>query len=280
MFSNKVMVVDMTISLWSAKKYDEKVTAATTTQHKANNKAGRFNKSLINPDLLKPAQRARTALEAFVDANTVPWNRGGGRLLPTVKFMDFTAGVRPLKNEFENAVHNLLAKYPAEVLAAQTNLGDMYDPADYPDPADIKNKFGIVMDISPFPVDNDDWRQNMAQEEADEAAQIMKDTYERKERTMVLETYARARDVVQKMHDALSDPNKVFRDSLVGNVEALTSLLPAMNLTGDKCLDDIIVLMQTKLCVPPQRLRDDATLRANTAAAASTTLGMIAKGLT
>jgi len=194
--------------------------------------------------------------------------------------MEFTAGVRPLRTKFESEAHNFVAKYQAEVIAAQTDLDDMYDANDYPSPADIKQKFGITMDITPFPVENDDWRQNMAQEEADEAAQAMKDTYERKERAMVTETFSRAREVVQKMHDTLADPTKVFRDSLVGNVETLVGLLPAMNLTDDKALDDVIILMKTKLCVPPQRLRDDITLRADTAAAASTTLGMIAKGLT
>jgi hypothetical protein len=267
------------VSVWNNRKYDPNVTEATTQAHKAKSGSGRFNKSLVNPDLLKPIARARQELETTHKFFTQPWQQGGGRILPSIKFLHYTGDMRKNKSRFDQEVLTFLAKYPAEVAAAQATLGDMYDPADYPDVQDMKAKFGVTIDVTPFPIDHQDWRTDMAQEAVDEAAAAMRETYERKESVMVRESYERARKVVQKMADVLSDPDKVFHDSLVGNVETLVDLLPSLNLTDDQNITDIVLMMQTDLCQSPQALRDDPVLRARTCAAANAILSRITQGL-
>ena len=280
MFNNKAMIADLTVSLWNAKKFDEAVTTATTTQHKANSRSGRFNKSLINPDSLKPIQRARTALEEYHKFNTQPWHQGGGRLLPSVTFMKYTTAMRQLTQPFDAEVHTFLANYPSEITKAKVDLGDMFDANDYPSVADLKAKFAVTIDLTPFPIECDDWRVTMAKEDADEAAEQMRQTYEKKEQAVVRESYVRAQRVVQKMYDSLSDPTKIFRDSLVENVTTVADLLPALNLTNDPTLAEITAHMQTELNATPQELRDNPVARARTAAAAAAILTKLASGLT
>lgn len=278
MFNNKAMVADLTVSLWNARKYDAKVTEDAAIQHQADVRSGRYTKALLNPDLLKPIARARTALEDYHKSTTAPWHQGGGRLLPSIKFMTYTTEMRQLKNAFLSEVHTFVAGYQAEVQRAQASLGTMYDASDYPDVKEVRAKFDVVIDLTPLP-ELPDWRLTLVQEAADEAAEAMKETYERKEKAMVASSYQRAREVVQKMYEALSDPDKIFRDSLVGNVEAVADLLPALNLTNDPDLDNIAATMKASLCIPPNTLRSDPEARQKAALTAGSILSAIAPKL-
>lgn len=277
MFNNKAMLADLTVSLWNAKKFDQDVTTATTTQFNASSESGRFNKYLIDKSLIKPIAAARSALEEYHKTKTAPWHQGGGRMLPSVLFMEYTSEMRRLKTIFEGEVHNFLAKYPAEVIAAQTSLGQMYNPGDYPHVQDLKQKFGVIIDLTPMP-DLADFRTTMIQEAADEAAAAMKDTYERKEKIVVRDGYRRAQEVVQKMYEVLSDPDKIFRDSLVGNVETVADLLPALNLTDDPGLTNIAVAMKSQLCHGAAAIRANPELRQQIANSASAVLSQLAAG--
>ena len=49
--------------------------------------------------------------------------------------------------------------------------------------------------------------------------------------------WERLKTVVEAMAKALSIPDKIFRDSLIGNVENLLDLMPDLNVTGDPTLE-------------------------------------------
>ena len=263
MFNNKAMLVDLTISMWTGHKFDQVVSESAAANFNASNDAGRYNKTLIDKKLLKPITSKRTELETYHKDNTAIWFKNGGRLLPSINYMTYTGEMRRLKNAYIAEVETFLQEYPAAVQQAQKTLGNMYNADDYPTTQELRKKFDVIVDITPLP-DIPDVRITMMNEIADEAIEAMKETYARKENSVVQESFKRARDVVSKMYDTLKDPEKIFRDSLVSNIETITELLPALNLTADPTLTEAIGLMKSYLIVSPQELRDNPVFRAQT----------------
>ena len=67
----------------------------------------------------------------------------------------------------------------------------------------------------------------------------------------------------------LSNPEGRFHDTLVSNLQSIVELIPKLNFTGDRNLEQIGATCAEALAVhDPQALRDDAILRARVAAQA------------
>jgi hypothetical protein len=89
--------------------------------------------------------------------------------------------------------------------------------------------------------------------------------------------WTRLHGVVSSMAERLSDPEKIFRDSLVENVVELVDLLPRLNLTGDSRLEDMRQVVAKKLTRhDPQTLRENQHVRKETAKAAEDILQAMA----
>ena len=56
-----------------------------------------------------------------------------------------------LVREFDDAVDEFCRDYPSFVEERRGKLRGMFDPADYPDPKDIRSKFNLDRAILPFP---------------------------------------------------------------------------------------------------------------------------------
>ena len=69
--------------------------------------------------------------------------------------------------------------------------------------------------------------------------------------------WQRVYELVKPLADKLNDPKGIFRDSLVEKIHDLTNLLPKLNITGDKKLNDLTNEIRQKLCSrSPGELRD------------------------
>lgn len=70
---------------------------------------------------------------------------------------------------------------------------------------------------------------------------------EKKIQDAVSETWKRLIEPVQAMAEKLSQPDAIFRDSLVSNVREMVELVPMLNLTNDRRLTEAARLIQTQL---------------------------------
>src|SRR5574340_1123555 len=76
------MLASLNISMWTARKYDRKVTTEATRSHGAAEDAGRFNKLLVPKTAIQPLEQAAGAARREHDEWTLPWGNNGERLLP------------------------------------------------------------------------------------------------------------------------------------------------------------------------------------------------------
>lgn len=253
------MLASLSISQWTARKQDKGVTAEVEAKHGAHD-AGKFNKALVNKGLLEPISRiVGKGREAHYHV-TLPWSDNNERILPSKLFMEYTTTFRGLKSEFDQAVATMVQQYPAEVQAARNRLGSMYNPGDYPDPADIAAKFSFEVVFMPIP-SAADFRVDVSKETQDELKESVTKAVVQRQAKAVISCYARLREVVSKLEERLSDPKAMFKDSLVTNISDEVRIMDGLNIMDDPKLKSITVAISDDLLVSPQTLRDNPSTR-------------------
>lgn len=287
--STRAMLAKLSISQWTAKRFDRRVTAETNRAHGASDDAGRYTKSLVAKEALaRYAQITGAAREYFLQI-TSPWMDDGTRLLNVAIYPAFVEKMRGFREDAEAEAATIVDKFPDLVEQARIALNGLFDPADYPAPSEVAKKFGLTVRLFPVPTVAD-WRVDLGEE----SAAILKADVEMATREALAlatrDAWERIAEVVGRMAERLSGykPAKAkgektenaFRDSLVTNVRDLVSLLPILNLSNDPRLASICELMQEDLCeYDADQLRDDERARATTARAAQAILDEVSSFL-
>ncbi|MCJ5690423.1 hypothetical protein LPJ08_29135, partial [Klebsiella pneumoniae] len=103
--STRAMLVYVKISVWSARKLDKKQTQKTIKDAGATNDAARVNKHLLaNADAkLREVQRVANQIRAYVDANTLPWDDAGNRLVSNDRALIVVGELHNLQQQFQAA---------------------------------------------------------------------------------------------------------------------------------------------------------------------------------
>lgn len=269
----RAMLVNLSISQWTARKHDKKISGEVERNHGASG-AGRYNKLLVPAASLEPVQRTVSAARTHLYFTTLPWGDNGDRLLPSNLYFQFTQDMRSLIADFDAAADDFVRVYPSLIAAAQRHLGTMYDPADYPDVHDIRSRFEARLDFSPVP-DASDFRVEVDANAAEEIkASITEAVNARQEQAMV-DVKKRMRDVVTRIEERLSVKDAIFRDTLIENARDLCELIPSLNITNDPELEALRVEMEENLLIQPETLRRDPDKRKETAKAASEILSRL-----
>lgn len=270
----RAMLVNLSISAWTASKKDNKVSNAVKANQAASAKSGWFNKRLIDPTHLDPINQIEGRARTMHYKMTLPWGDNGDRMLPSQAYFEYTDQLRALRSEHETAVATFVAGYPQMVQDARAMLGAMYEPADYPDVGRITERFAMKAVFSPV-ADADDFRVDIGEEAVAEIKKSISDAAQARLQGATRDCWLRLEEVVKNMAERLEDPKATFRDSLVGNIESLLELLPKLNVANDPALKTTCVETGAWLIVSPTDLRKNKKLRAFTADKASEILEKI-----
>lgn len=263
MIQNRSMLVDLTISRWTAVKHDRTVSAEVDQTHAAK-QGGRYNKYLIDKAHLAAIDSIANELRKYHYSRTLPWTDKGHRILPADLFFDYQQKLAKYKQQFQTAVSDFVKLYPQLVQDERLRLGTMYRPKDYPQPSDLFGMFGVSLDIAPVP-DANDFRVDVAQETQDEIrAQITQSVADRQAK-MVKDCWSRMREVVGRIADQCGKEKGVIRDSLMDNTRDLVAVLGGLNVTNDPEITAIENDIRDKLLVSTTRLRIFPDARVQTA---------------
>ncbi len=274
--SEKAILVNLSISLWTATKLDKKVTKEVEKNHNAKD-AGRFNKILIakkNPngndtndkeDLygIQELTRISTTARAYHYEQTMPWGDNGDRLLPSTNYFEYVNQIRTFKQQFDQAIEKFITNYSDLKEDAKIRLGDMYNESDYPPISKLKKKFSIATSFTPI-ANLDDFRLSVDQNEVDDLKAEMEHNIYKRINGATKDLWVRIKEAIQHMYERLADKDAIFRDSLVNNIRDLVELLPRLNFTNDEDITGTIEEMK-KLIVAPDSLRTNVITRNDTA---------------
>ena len=265
--SGRAVLVSLSVSTWSARKYDRVVTAQINRDHAAVDSAGRYNKSLLPQDnnSYKTLMKVAGALRTEHYKNTLAWSDEGWRLLPTANYQDYTDMVRDAQNTFSRALSDFLSDYPGMQQSAQHALNGMYRAADYPDASVLRDKFSIGCEYLPVPTEGD-FRLDLTSDTILDIEKSVTDRVERATHLAVKDSWQRLHDCVAHIHDRLSDPDAIFRDSLIENAKGLTAILKRLNVTNDVDLETARAMIEAQLSKhSPDDLRKNPNVRAQVA---------------
>lgn len=265
--NDRALLVQLSVSQWTARKYDKKATQEVASSHGVQSAVGRYNKSLLPMnDLLDRVHKKTTHVRTKFYENTLPWGIEGTMMLPTSNYLQFMTDFRKEKSEWQYLVDQFVGNYDQLRLDAKRLLGSLYNDADYPDESDIARKF--KMDMAVFPVPSTDFRVSIASDELTRIQQDVERRVQEAQTVAMKEVWDRLYDRVKHMAEKLADPKAIFRDTMVENTKELCALLPRLNFMDDPNLEQLRLQVEGSLLKHPEALRNDPDLRRDTAAEA------------
>lgn len=281
--SSAAILVELNISCWTGQIIDRAATKEVTDGKRASRDAAQVRKNLMAGSLkLKAISDHAATVRLWYNSQTLPWADKGPRLVPTSMFIDFKAKLNAHESVHEQLVRDFILEYPVLFAQAQTNLGDLFRAADYPDQSDLPSKFGFKAVFSPVPTSGD-FRVDISKEYRDELEQ----QYEAAYATRVQEAVGTARDklremiesMIEKLKDAEGETKKRYHETLITNAEKLIDLLPHLNITKDAQLDEMRMKFQQALKgVSIDDIREDDTTRGEVKTKLEDVLNQFSKG--
>lgn len=257
------MLIRLNISQWSARKQDKTASLSVYEKYNVESTMGKFTKGLVSKEHLKEVKKIANAARNYYYENTLPWSKDGNRLLPSKNYMEFSKEMSKYKREFEEGIENLKINYQNFIKDAECKLGTLFNPSDYPD--EITKYYEFTVDINPVPTSND-FRINLNNEEIEKIQQFIEKRTKAQIEAVNNDLWQRFYKAINNIITKLSDPNAIFRDSLIGNLNNLIDLLPKLNITEDT---DLITLTNTaknklgNLNVTNLRTKPEARIEAN-----------------
>jgi hypothetical protein len=265
--NDRALLVQLSISQWTARKYDKKATRQVADANGTTMDAGRYNKALLPMnDLLDNIHKKTTHIRSKFYDNTLPWGIEGTMMLPTANYLNFMSEFRKERGEWNTLVDTFWQNYDGLVSNAQRVLGSLYDHSDYPSSADIRQKFH--MDMAVFPVPSTDFRVSIGSDELSRIQQDVERRVQEAQSKAMTEVWQRLHDRVKHMAEKLADPKAIFRDSMIENAREICALLPRLNFSDDPNLEAMRQQVEASLIKHPDALRNDPDLRRDTAAEA------------
>lgn len=264
--TERAMVMNLSISLWQGYRQDKEASRKVTDEHGAARDAARVNKHLIPKDALGPVITAANAVRSHFYSNTLPWRDNGDRLMTRKLFLTFIQAHENLVKEFDQTVATLLDdKYPSAIAQAEFRMGDLFKHDDYPRVEELRRKFRITLEIDAITT-KDDFRVQIDEEHVDKVKAAMESAAEARLQAAQADIWKRLSETVSYFHERMANPDAVFRDSTVENVEDLVDLVPGLNVLDDPQIEQVRLAIKKALTGhEPKEIRKDPALRAELA---------------
>ncbi|CAB4123535.1 hypothetical protein UFOVP48_25 [uncultured Caudovirales phage] len=257
------MLVDLNIAIYSGRKQDRATQAeVTTSKGSGSKKAASVYKNLFAEckeleAITKFQARARSEHYRL----TMPWNDRGARLLPTKSLLNYKQVMNRYQQEFERLVDAFLVKYSTLVAAAAFQLGTLFDRKEYPDAAQVAQRFRMDLAFVPLPISGD-FRLDVESEVQRELMEQYDRRLEEQLASATKDSWTRLYEALSRLSDRLTvdddGKKKIFHDTIVTGAVELCELLTAMNVTNDPQLESARKQLQEVLLgVTPKELRDE-----------------------
>lgn len=267
---DKALLVSLTITTPSvckkAKVASERVEREERT-HK--NQASVVAKLYAKDDIKGLITAAGEARRVFKEL-TLPWGRGNG-ILPAVKYLDFMDTMRELKATYMNEKQFILNNYDEIIDNARIANGDLFNINNYPNRGEIADSMVFSIEVTAVPSANDfdalaglsDDELKKLKEESVIAAHGKVDAAIKDLFTRIFKSLEHAVDRLIPDEDGAQ---KIFRDSIIENIERAIEAAETLNITNNREVEDLVDEVKKVITgITPGDLRADAKLRAETA---------------
>ena len=246
--ASSAVLVDLNISVWTARKLDKNVSKEIDINKRTTTKAGNYNKHILaGADQLEAIVKLAGEIREWHSRQTLPWSDAGTRLLPMANFFDYKAQLGAYEQEFQSRVNTFIQEYPNIITVMAFRLGQLFDRSEYPEADKIASKFKLRYTIMPVPEVND-FRIDVEEQMKEELRREYEQAYEQRVEAAMSDAWSRLHTTLGHMIDRLGgEEKKIFRNSLIENALELTNLLTKLNVTKDPKLEEARKALEVSL---------------------------------
>lgn len=250
--ASSAMLVELSISAWTARKLDKKVSTEVDLGKGTKTRAGNYNKNLLaGTGFLDTIQKYAASARHWHLTQTLPWSDNGLRLLPMGNFLAYKENLVTLEKNYMALVDKFIVAYPNLVSAAAFQLGDLFDREEYPDVEKVARKFKFGVNYMPVPMSGD-FRIDINEEAKSEIMASCEKAYADRLNNAMKDAWTRLHNVLLRMSDRLAvdlvnadeeeDRGKVikpriFKDTMLEEATELVTLLQHFNVTQDPMME-------------------------------------------
>lgn len=239
--ANSALLVDHSISVWTASKKDKEATKLLLADNGASSDAASVNKNLMAGTSLRKAISDYAAkCRARHIQLTLPWSDKGSRILPTSMFLEYKQEMNGRMAHYTSLVDEFIDEYPNLVQQAShyhSALGKLFDPRDYPSAHEVRELFGYRLVFSPIAEAND-FRLEAPQEELEEVKRSYEENFNARLATTLREPWDRLHDTLTSISSKLgSDTSKYNDNRFIDSAQTLCAMLTHLNVTKDPQLE-------------------------------------------
>ena len=271
--SSSALVVNLSLSVWTGRKLDKRVSEEVDQQNSTKSRAGNYHKNLMaGSGKLTEITKIANAIRSWLYGVTQPWGDNGDRILNMAYFMEFKDRLTDYEQQFGTAVNGFLNDYDTLVAAAAFQLGDLFNREDYPVRETIEDKFSMRYSMTPLP-QSGDFRVDIGEDGLRELQAQYESVLHQRVTGAMTEAWERLHDCLTRMSERLTDDTdsdgepkrRIFRDSLVENAIEVCGLLKSFNITNDTRMDEMRKQLEDAMRgVSADALRDSDSLREQT----------------
>lgn len=233
----------LAVQQWTARKIDKGLTTVTTSRAGAREGALSVSKKLIEcPELDRIRSTINAARETH-DRFTLPWSDDGTRILPLATHGPYLQAMDSHKTEFDAALADFIAVYDARVMDAEIALGAAYDPAAYPDPEEIRQKFSMSVEFLPFP-SSADFRLEASEELTDYLKNNLQATLQSRHEQALQACFDRIREALAPAIAWGEDKKTRVDPRAYGKIESAVEILEKLNIYNNKELSEALESMR------------------------------------
>jgi hypothetical protein len=273
---NKAMMVRLKIGIYTGNKVDHTMTNKVLDSFGADSGTAKVIKSTLCDcaelgAIKRNAQHARN----YSYSVTLPWDSKGDRMLPATMFKDHAENIAQYKENHFELLDKLCNKYQKIIEMAKQKLGSAFNPDDYLLESQLRERFYFDVSYYKIASPDGDFRLALTNEDKQRVVDSMREMHNRTIKAAHKELWQRCHEVTSKMADRLGkEPvgskrdgkDKIFRDTMIGNIKELCEVLDQLNITNDPDLAMIGQEIRLRLGnQDPKELREDKEVRAKAA---------------
>lgn len=265
--AEKAVIASLTISVWSARKADKTVLKEISELYKSEEEQGSFSKLLIAKSRLEAIKDAATSARKLHNDLTLPWVDGGGRLLPSKDFPEYSQKMQNYKDQFFEAVDTFISLYDDAKTEGTEKLGQIANEKDYPSRDAVKEKYSFEYTFFPVP-DNGDFRVTLSPDFVDSLKHNFDNNqterFNKAKKAVVDEVVSLASNAIIRLKN--TDPTSWFKATTIDHIVNYRKDHAMIELLDDDALFDFLLeLSELASTYSVQDLRGDDQLRLNVA---------------
>jgi hypothetical protein len=270
--SSAAMLVKFGVTIPTFRKGDRTATEEVATNNRADKMRFNLTKSLINNDEFKALKtHVGDVRNNVYYARTLPWEDKGPRLLTNEMYPEFHEKITYAIDQGKDLWDIFLGTYEYQRdVVAPRELGDLYDPLQYPSLTDLQSE-GFRMNLGYSGIaEAGDFRNDIGVEGQNYIRSQMQSSNEERLKGAMQDLWTQLHDQIQKFITNLSVDETTGKkgkisDGIFDRLVALTDMLHTCNITSDPQMDAMRRKLSVTLdTVSTDAIRNSPTVRENT----------------